>query len=84
MQKIMTKKLMLEDTLSKSVRCNTPKMSKHCKTQCMHGRPHIQDTGADSCAKPQFCSLSLAGIRKVKCKKLTKKEIKEILNESGY
>lgn len=82
MKKIMTKKVILENELAKSVKCNASKPSEHCLKQCHHGRPHIQDTGADSCAKPQFCSLSKAGIIKVKCKKLTKKEIKEILNES--
>lgn len=72
-----------KERLSKMVKCNTPKMSAHCLTQCIHGRLHEQDTGTDSCAKPQFCSLSKSGIRKVKCKKLTQKEIKEILkNES--
>lgn len=85
MQKIISpiEQFKLEkEKLSKMVKCNTPKMSIHCKTQCMHGKPHEQDTGADSCAKPQFCSLSSAGIRKVHCKKLTQKEIKGIMDES--
>lgn len=70
------------ERLSRMVICNTPKKSNHCLKDCIHGRLHEPDTGTDSCLKPQFCSLSLAGIRKVRCKKLTKKEIEEIINES--
>jgi len=82
MKKIPTKKQRLEKYISEVIICNVPKKSKHCLTQCLHGRLHEKETGKESCTKPEFCSLGLSGIRKVKCKGLSKKDQKEwIKNE---
>ncbi len=77
MQRIVTKRERLETYIAGVVVCNTPKKSDHCLTQCRHGKFHTKEVGRDGCHHPEFCSLSLSGIRKVKCKSLTKKEQKE-------
>jgi len=79
MQKIVkkTEKQRLEEYITKVIICNTPKKSNHCLTQCRHGRFHAKEVGKEACHHPQFCSLSLSGIRKVACKPLTKKAQKE-------
>lgn len=86
MKKINAKKQNLEKYISKVVICNVPKKSDHCLTQCFHGKLHEKETGKENCTKPEFCSLGLSGIRKVKCKNLSKKDqkiwVKEQLNES--
>jgi hypothetical protein len=48
---------------------------------------HDKEVGKDGCHNEEFCSLSLSGIRKVKCKPLFKKDQKiwvekELKNES--
>ena len=54
--------------------CNIKRKSKHCMTQCLHGIPHLRD----KCTTEEFCNLHASGkITKVKCRKLTTKEIKE-------
>lgn len=82
--KIVTKKQRLETYIAGVVVCNTPKKSDHCLKQCQHGKFHTKEVGRDACHNnPEFCSLSLAGIRKVVCKSLTKKQQKEwVENES--
>ena len=65
--------------LNNIVICNAKKKSKHCLTKCPHGRHHIKETGSESCNIPQFCSLSLSGIRKMVCKPLSKQAQKEYI-----
>jgi len=74
---IKTKKQKLEEYIAKVVICNTPKKSKHCLTQCAHGRFHTKEVGREACHHPEFCSLGRSEIIKVKCKPLTKKAQKE-------
>ena len=83
MQKIVkkTKKQKLEEYIAKVIICNTPKKSKHCLTQCTHGRFHAKEVGKEACHHPEFCSLSLSGIRKVKCGPLSKKDQKKWIKE---
>lgn len=81
MKKIPTKKQRLEKYISEVIICNAPKKSEHCLTQCKHGKLHEKERGKDACHHPEFCSLSDSGIKKVKCKPLTKKLQKEWVKE---
>ncbi len=56
--------------------CNYKKKEYHCKYGCFHGTPHTPDIGKDSCKIPEFCDI--VG-KRIKCRKLYKKEEKELL-----
>ena len=82
--KIRTKKDILMDKLSKSLICNAKNKGEHCLTNCFHGIPHEREVERGSCHQgTEICTLSLGGIVRVHCKKLTKKQVKEFMkNES--
>lgn len=49
--------------------------SDHCLRQCLHGRFHYNC----ECTKEEWCNLHASGeLVKVKCRKIKKKEIKEL------
>lgn len=53
--------------------CNNPDKSEHCLTNCLHGVPHVRD----HCTQKAFCNLGKGNkIKKVWCRRLTKKEEK--------
>ena len=56
--------------------CNIKDPTSHCNVYCLHGQIHIKDIGADSCLKPEKCIIVN---KRVKCRKLYKKEIKQLL-----
>lgn len=64
--------------VSKYVICNTRRPSKHCKTNCFHGRPHLPAKGMKgSChTTKESCTCMEGRAGQVMCRKLTKKEIK--------
>ncbi len=79
--KIITQKIKkknLELRVAKLVQCNALRKSKHCIIACRHCFPHEKDIGNGGCHQStEFCTLSLGGIIKVICKKLTKKQQNE-------
>jgi hypothetical protein len=84
MKKIISQKEHLKarrQLLSEMIICSTPKKSDHCLNKCFHGKPHTKEIERDAFChtKQAFCSLSKAGIIKVKCKRLTKQQIEENL-----
>ena len=61
------------------VTCNFKDKKDHCKQVCQHGDAHERDIGKDSCLIPEMCFI--VG-KKVKCRKLYKKEIKLLGREN--
>lgn len=55
--------------------CNIKKETEHCRTQCIHGSVHQ----IDDCSQPELCSI--VG-KKVRCRKLYKKELKLLENNN--
>jgi hypothetical protein len=56
--------------------------SEHCLNHCKHGRFHYKD----DCTQEEWCNLHESGETiKVKCRKIKKKEIKELCDgNSNY
>lgn len=52
--------------------CGFKNKTEHCKFKCRHGDVHEADTGMDSCKTLEYCDI--VG-KKVKCRKLYKKEL---------
>ena len=66
--------------LKNYVICNVKNPSNHCTIVCPHGRPHKKDRYPDvNCSEEsELCDLSENKRRvRVKCRKLTKKEIQK-------